>query len=212
MSEEKALNKVTQAQARWLADQKPAFMDKVIKAEEEARAEGATDADIIKAKAKAEKGDRTMEIKKAGEKKWQVVDGDIVLGTYKTKKEAQAKLDAEAAKVEEAAKKAKAPKPITAKADKKADKAKKQKKEKKEKKPPVALSAFGHRAEAMSGAIDAAVHRGIARQDLVKLLVKEFGRDERRAASKVKSHLKTLARSGVKVEVSDKDYITAQAG
>lgn len=52
---EEALKKVTEAQQRYVTEKRPALIDQVIKAEQEARMWGAADADIMRAKAKAEK-------------------------------------------------------------------------------------------------------------------------------------------------------------
>lgn len=58
--------------------------------------------------------------------------------------------------------------------------------------PARVKNSIGHVVGSMSAAIDAALEKGATNEELVAMLVKDFGRDEKMAANKVKGDLANL--------------------
>jgi exosome complex component RRP41 len=66
-------------------------------------------------------------------------------------------------------------------------------------------SRYGHMPTSMAARIDDLVYQGGTREEIVKCIAKEFDRDEKRAASKVNSHIRTLiTRKGITITDNDK--------
>jgi hypothetical protein len=65
---------------------------------------------------------------------------------------------------------------------------------------------FGRVKNSMSGRIDELLVKGATKEDVAKAIAEEFGRDEKKASAKVKSHMKTLKGEGYKITEKDGVY------